>query len=698
MDPVFEEEQQHLSSTFAKLEAIEHELSAALRANLEDALEDKESMLDELALNADSDVHVETMAEYEAMNRIIDAYNLSAEINVEKLHRAQLLLKQPYFAKLQLQFRPGAQPKDVYIGAAGMTDDMRRHFIIDWRSPVAEVYYNQENGRTSYTADGRTIECELKLRRQFDIERDELKAYFDTTVAIQDPLLLQSLSKQRSDKLQAITTTIQKEQNAVIRHDDVPVLLVNGIAGSGKTSVLLQRIAYLFYTLRDTLRPKDVHLITPNPVFERYIDEVLPQMGESNPRTETWDALMEYLGLGSRGIGQDTSGEELAAIDEKLKDFELEPADFCDLRVETERVIGAAQARGAYNKLGRFPAGPRRCRLAADDLLERLNQRIKRLSADENVQDRLVDLSEEEQIRIFGRFIDAESDEEWQWFAQRYLQDRYAPVRDAIDNCEWLRIDRIGMRLLGRETLSSAEWLYLKLALAGGGDPQARYVMVDEVQDYTVAQLMVLARYFRNAHFLLLGDENQAIREHTANFAQVRRVFENAFGEVSELQLMTSYRSSPEITALFTTLLPDAQRVQAQSVQRPGTAPRIDTYTSKEAHAAALADAVAHAGEQGGLTAVIANDSSHAKHLAKQLGDAVIAADKVAALPQEGVLLLDLKLAKGLEFDRVIIADANTQAFPISDVARHRLYTAISRATQEVTILACGKLTKLLGR
>ena len=188
MDPVFEEEQAHLSDTYAKLEHIEAEVRTLLEDSLAEALADKENLFDEMSLNLDADIQLETLAELEAMNRIIEGYNLSADINTEKLRRAQLLLHSPYFAKVRLQFPHADEPKDIYIGAAGMTDEKRRHFIVDWRSPVAEVYYNQANGQTSYEANGRTIEVELQLRRQFDIARDKLRAYFDTTVAIEDPL------------------------------------------------------------------------------------------------------------------------------------------------------------------------------------------------------------------------------------------------------------------------------------------------------------------------------------------------------------------------------------------------------------------------------------------------------------------------------------------------------------------------------
>ena len=696
-DPIFEEEQRHLKSTYDKLQRIEHDVREQLESDLAEALADKEDLFEAMSLNQDADIQLETLAELEAMNRIIEGYNLSADINTEKLRRAQLLLISPYFAKLRLKFAHADEPKDIYIGAAGMTDEMRRHFIVDWRSPVAEVYYNQANGPTSYEANGRTIEVDLMLRRQFDIHRDELRAYFDTTVAIEDPLLLTSLSKRRTAQLTAITTTIQKEQNQVIRHADVPVLLVRGIAGSGKTSVLLQRIAYLFYTERDNLRPSDVYLITPNAVFGRYIDNVLPDMGESNPQILTWDALMARLGLGGRGIAKDASLDVLQRIDAAVPNLRLEQGDCCDLRIGEERVITGAQVRSSLEKFARIPMGTHRTSLVIEDLLEKLEQRIMRLSRDEATQDAMMELSDEEQIRLFGQQIAPLDESELISSTRRYLTVRYEPIVRGIEEGEWLRLDRIGMRMLGKQTLDAMEWLYLKLALVGGGEHHARYVMVDEVQDYTTTQLAVLSRFFPNAHFLLLGDENQAVSEGTASFEQIRQLFGELRGGVDECALMISYRSSPEITELFCKLLDESERIEATSVQRPGTPPRIIEREDREEYEAALREAVNEAAGQDGLTALIANSRSRAKQLAKLLADTPIASvPEDGSLPSDGVVLLDIKLAKGLEFDHVIVPDVQEGAFPNEPLRRHRLYTAISRATQRVTLLANGPISNLL--
>lgn len=699
MDKTFEAEQEHLSTTYAKLQSIERSLQEQLASIFSEVASEKDLITNELNFDFDADIHVETMAELEAVNRIIDTYNIAADVTTERLHRAQLLLKQPYFAKVTLQFKPGSEPKDVYIGNVGMTDDDYRHFIVDWRSPIAEVYYNQDNGKTSYEANGRTIDCELKLRRQFDIERDQLKALFDTTIAIQDEMLLAALAQNRSSRLSAITATIQKEQNEVIRHEDVPALLVSGIAGSGKTSVLLQRIAYLFYRQRDTLKPEDVFLITPNPVFQRYIENVLPEMGESNPSSITFESLMCGLGLGSRDLGREVSADALRAIDEKLPDFKLKQGDFTDIRIEGEPVITAAQAHGAWSKLKNLPTSSHRSALVIDDLLDRLEQRIKRLAKSEKYQDMISDMSDAEQIECFGEnvYIGDMDEAELVSYTERFLRWRYAGVEHEIAEGRWLRLDAIGMRLTGSENLSAIEWLYLKLALVGGGMRHARYVMIDEVQDYSAAQLMCLARYFGKAHFMMLGDENQAIREGTASFDEIREVFTRACGSVDNCELMTSYRSSPEITALFTSLLDNEERVRVESVQPAGIEPAIIECADDLDYEVQLKTAVEEALEARCLAAIIAPDARRLAKLEQLLEDLpIVTGAGKETMPEHGVLLLDIKLAKGLEFDQVIVPDAGNRSYPDETLARHRLYTAISRATKKVTLVANGKLTKLL--
>ena len=699
-DPVFREEQLHLSDTYAKLQEIGRELVRKMERTRAAAAADKRSMSEELAPNfatyADA---METYADFAAMNRVIDAYNLAQDADAERLANVELLLKQPYFAKVALQFKPGQKPKELYIGTAGIADEAYRRLVVDWRSPVAEVYYNQDTGPTSYVADGRTIDVDLKLRRQFDIDEDRLNAYFDTTVAIQDSLLLASLSKRRTAQMQAITATIQKEQNQVVRHEDVPVLLVSGIAGSGKTSVLLQRIAYLFYQMRGSLDAREVFLITPNPVFRDYIAGVLPDLGERNPESLTWNEFARGLLPLDRGIGEaNVPLAALTRIDAAVRDFEFDAFDFRDIRVRDVRLVSADSIRKLSDKLRRIPAGPHRVTLMREELHARLEARLAQMAGTDETLDALSTLSLDEQLRIFHEAIAPADEQEERALALRYLRDRYADAFAAVDNDDWLRIDRIGMRLLGTDGLSPLEWLYLKMALTGLGNPNAKYVMIDEVQDYTAAQLAVLTRYFRRAHFLLLGDPNQAIAPGTATFDEVRAVFEAARGPVEECRLMTSYRSTPEITELFASLLGEDERTNISAVQRADEPPAIVSCPDEATYAVALREAVAAARDDEGLSAVIAPWKHEAKRLQKLLGDdAPPLADDTVSLPAQGIVLITLKLAKGLEFDRVIVPDASERVFPADDpLSRRRLYTTLSRATRSLVVLAHGELTPLL--
>ncbi|RDC25049.1 HelD family protein [Eggerthella lenta] len=698
-DPVFEEEQQHLTETYAKLQTMGRDLLAKMEANSKDAAADKLAMADELSVNLASYADaMETYADFATVNRVIDAYNLAQTVDAEKLTSIQVLLKQPYFAKVVLQMKPGQEPKELYIGTAGIADENYRRLVVDWRSPVAEVYYNQENGPTSYEANGRTIRVDLKLRRQFDIEADRLNAYFDTTVAIQDAMLLASLSKRRTAQMQAITATIQKEQNQVIRHADVPTLLVNGIAGSGKTSVLMQRIAYLFYQQRESLDPSEVFLITPNPVFERYIEGVLPDLGERNPECLTWDEFLRGLMPPERSGGQaPASLDTFKRIDEACATFAFDQYDFKEIHCNGERLVTVGQIHQVAAKFKNIPAGPHLVTLMREELAQRLDSRLKQLAASDKVLDEISMLTLDQQVELFRETFDPHDESQVREVAQQYVDLRFADARRAVENDDWLRIDRIGMRLLGVENLVPVEWLYLKMALTGLGNADAKYVMIDEVQDYTVAQLAVLARYFKRAHFLLLGDQNQAIAPGTATFDQVRALFREVRGPLEECRLMTSYRSTPEITQLFASLLDDDERLSISSIQRADTAPEIIACASEQDYDRELRRVLAQAVGDDGLTAVVVPQKHQAKLLRKKLGDAAPALiDAAATLPASGVVLVPLKLAKGLEFDHVIVPDASERAFPDDPLSRRRLYTTVSRATRGITLLAQGEVTPLL--
>ena len=699
MDKTFEAEQRHLDEVYATILALRDELAEELDEHQAEMAQDLRDMSDELrpdVAGIEADEAMETLAAIETLNSVIDAYNQRRDFAMERMQRVLALLRQPYFAMVRLQMRPGRPARDVYIGAVGLTDKNRNPIVVDWRSPVAETYYKQENGPTSFSVDGRTRNVTLELRRQFDIERNILRMYFDTTVAIQDSLLLGALKRHHSEKLQAITATIQREQNEVIRHDDVPALLVSGIAGSGKTSVLLQRIAYMFYQERERLRPEQVTLFTPNAVFEHYIDSVLPSLGETNPRVFTWRTFMENEGLGGRDTGAQTDPEALRTLEQGVPSLSLDLQDLQDIRLDGETLLRASQIQSALNKFSQFDLGPRRITLTRDELHDRLERRFSTLARREDLQERMLTMDVDEQTQVFGETVSPESEREVIACTREYVVHLFGAAHDLIDDCGWLRIDRVGQRMLGR-SINACEWLWLRMLLCGQGAKDTRYVYVDEVQDYTVSQLMLLSRYFSRAHFLLLGDAHQAIREGTASWDQIRDVFCAAKDTVDECSLLTSYRSSPEITDLFSSLLSEQERGTLSSVRRAGIMPTIRAFNDTDSYLEALRNTVGTAHDQDeGLTAVIVLDSRRVSWLSKQLKDQVTVIRRSDHLPANGVVLLDLALAKGLEFDHVIVADAQEEVYPNTPLACRRLYTAISRAMHKATVFSQGPLTPLL--
>lgn len=728
-EPEFAAEQEHLTATYHTILSVAKLAQQRLEKLASQAAADKGSMAAELTMNtATADDLTEMWADFAAINRIVDGYNLSHDLEAKKLAACELLLRQPYFARITLRYREGAEPKELYLGTAGLSDENYRRVVVDWRSPVAEVYYNQQMGHTSYAADGRTISVDMLGRRQYDIEGNRLNAYFDTDVAIQDSLLLASLSHERTSQMKAITATIQREQNQVIRAEDVDALAVWGVAGSGKTSVMMQRLAYLFFQQRETLDASRVFLISPNPVFSHYISGVLPDMGERNPQTFTWDEFAALVMPEGRGAGKTAVPvENLRRIERALDGLELDQRDFRDIECDGVRILSADQAWRAVQKFANVPAGPRRLNLAREELTSRVESRIGQLASEDAVLEEIEALPFDMQIRIFDELVTVIPEEEEQSIRLRYMRWKLRDALRAVADDRWLRIDRIAMRMLGASGVSSLEWLYAKMVVTGYGNGDAQYVMIDEVQDYTAAQLLTLAKYFNRAKFMTLGDGNQAIKAGCATPAQVEDALLGARGSLKTCELLTSYRSTPEIIALFALLARGVgaeggqSHLLVQSVQRQGMKPTLVECADDETWRAQLQAAAARAGGAAegdggaagggddaqplGLTAVVAPNGYAASELESVLGDAAVRVSDSSALPDSGVVLITLGLAKGLEFDHVIVPDVSERSFPVTsgkaeedrDLARRRLYTTLSRATRRLTLLARGTATPALG-
>ena len=670
-------EQEHLTATYNKLLDMKKDLEDKIVSLDEKAMEEKNDIRDNLRFDyADDETAFETLGEIEVWNRYIDSYNVEVNSLGKRLRTITKLLESPYFAKVTLQFDPSEEPESYYIGRASISENRYQQMIIDWRSPIAEVYYNQENGHTHYTVDDREIPVDLKLRRQFDLTKNKLNAYFDTQVAIEDPMLLASLSETRSDKMQAITATIQKEQNTIIRYPDVPVLLVDGIAGSGKTSVLLQRIAYLFYQKRNTLRPDQVCLMTLNPVFRDYIDNVLPDLGESNPVTVTWQEFLMRLHVPCGDTSSDyTDTDSLQKIKDGLLNLVPEEDDFFDVKQKDKLVLSKSDVLSVVRRFNQFPMGVRLIQIASDELEQRAKNSLRNMDNDSGEESESAPGSEKAEDNL--------------------IENDFGGALSNIRHCSWVNVKHVAQRILKRDDITAAEWLYTKILLTGINDKNMRYVMVDEIQDYTMAQLQVLFKYYPNARFMLLGDEFQSIRRGTLTFGAIEDFAKSENKSFALLPLMTSYRCSPEITDKFASILPDAKKMLVSSVKRPGEKTFSKACSSDKEYYAELKKLIKEYSEMDGLTAVICRNPLNIDKIISALGkDAPSEITLQDALPESGAFLIELALAKGLEFDHVILADADQDNYPSDEIGDHCLYTAMSRATQHLAILAKGKLAE----
>lgn len=240
-----------------------------------------QSIGEEIRLNFDNFAdRLDTFAAIESKNREIDQMNAALQSAECELAAIDRLLDSPYFGKISLQFEDEETIEDFYIGINGFVNENKEGLIYDWRSPIAELFYAKRLGPVSYQVNNQTISAVLEQRRQFIIEKDQLKQAFDTSVAIQDDVLLAALEANNSQKMQDITASIQHEQNVIIRDLAHKNLLVNGVAGSGKTSAVMQRIAFLLYHFREEMTAENVLILSPNSRFIDYISQVLPSLGE----------------------------------------------------------------------------------------------------------------------------------------------------------------------------------------------------------------------------------------------------------------------------------------------------------------------------------------------------------------------------------------------------------------------------------
>lgn len=699
-------EEAYLKNVYQKLLDKKNELRESMDTAKIEGNQSLKEMAGELRLNFDSYLdNLDTFSMIEMKNREIDQMNIKQKNAENQLAKIERLLKSPYFGKVVVDFLDNEPKESFYIGTANFTDDADENLVYDWRSPIAELFYNNMIGPSSYTVRQNKIDTVIKERRQFILKRDRLIKFFDTSVAIQDDVLLEVLGQDETNEMKAITATIQSEQNTIIRDVKSQNILVNGVAGSGKTSAIMQRIAYLLYLYRDTMTSDDLLILSPNHRFIDYISNVLPSLGERNPLNLTIIQLVSQLSAeeieGEEAYFKRITGENVSEQTERLRSKKfidnLKQSDplFLDhpnfirgLTKNGKTVLSKKTIEKIYEKVPAHPKLIDRLQATKKALMSEWKNHLLKQAKSPAVQNQVLSLTEDRQLELFGKLISDDSEQSIAAYARKLLQKKYRKITRQIEEMAWVDEHQLFERIYEKRYGSAYAWQPTRtvdeaviilairhLLVEKVNVPAFRYLLIDEVQDYTLAQLGLLIELFPKTHFTLVGDENQAIFNSSTTFADIMRCFDDYHLPIHRYDLRNSYRSSGAITELFKTYAVDQEKIDIVSIRPQGKEPEYRSFRSSEELLEILDEILDSL--KGEKAAVITKSEKEAQTLQESI--------KKSSYGLENCQIIPLSLAKGLEFDHVILYpfenDGDEQR------RRRQMYTAISRGMKSIVVL-----------
>lgn len=699
-------EEAYLKNVYQKLIDKKNELRESMDTAKIEGNQSLKEMAGELRLNFDSYLdNLDTFSMIEMKNREIDQMNIKQKNAENQLAKIERLLKSPYFGKVVVDFLDNEPKESFYIGTANFTDDADENLVYDWRSPIAELFYNNMIGPSSYTVRQNKIDTVIKERRQFLLERDRLVKFFDTSVAIQDDVLLEVLGQDETNEMKAITATIQSEQNTIIRDVKSQNILVNGVAGSGKTSAIMQRIAYLLYLYRDTMTSDDLLILSPNHRFIDYISNVLPSLGERNPLNLTIIQLVSQLSAeeieGEEAYFKRITGENVSEQTERLRSKKfidnLKQSDplFLDhpnfirgLTKNGKTVLSKKTIEKIYEKVPAHPKLIDRLQATKKALMSEWKNHLLKQAKSPAVQNQVLSLTEDRQLELFGKLISDDSEQSIVAYARKLLEKKYRKITRQIEEMAWVDEHQLFERIYEKRYGSAYAWQPTRtvdeaviilairhLLVEKVNVPAFRYLLIDEVQDYTLAQLGLLIELFPKTHFTLVGDENQAIFNSSTTFADIMRCFDDYHLPIHRYDLRNSYRSSGAITELFKTYAVDQEKIDIVSIRPQGKEPEYRSFRSSEELLKILAEILVSL--KGEKAAVITQTEEETQTLQESI--------KKNSYGLENCQIIPLSLAKGLEFDHVILYpfenDGDEQR------RRRQMYTAISRGMKSIVVL-----------
>lgn len=685
---------------------------------------------------------LDQLSDFMSFMDIMKNQKRSHEFTQKLEKKYERMLESPYFGRIDFVEDNESDTQKCYIGLSNLVDEDYDFLVYDWRAPISSMFYDYETGQASYECPEGTISGEITGKRQYKINNGKIEYMFDSNLSIDDEMLQELLSKNADDKMKGIVTTIQREQNQVIRNENYKNLIVQGAAGSGKTSVALHRIAYLLYKHRDKVTPQNIIIFSPNNIFNDYISNVLPQLGEDNMyqttfkdymhkelgpefKKESPSEMMEYI-LGSnekltyqdriKNIKFKTSVEFVKILKQYISYVETVDRSFKDIVVRGKLIISSKDIKNLFfNDYSNIPIKRRLEKIKSriifliepyeqswiDEIYQELfksgdfiqkEEMIEKstLIVKENLRDVYDSISKMTEFNLIEIYKNLFKN------LNKFLNEINVEYDDSfISHIKTYTIDNLNAKILNYE--DQVALLYLNGAL--GDIPttsQIKYVIIDEAQDYTPLQYEIFYQLFKSANMTILGDINQSINPfmNVGNYNNIYNISQN---DTCIINLTKSYRSTMEITKFSRNLL--SENIDDECVERHGDEPTIASFSDKLSMNEKLVEDIKSYSEKTyksiGIITKTARETKVLYNFLKENSIDVSSIEKDDDYYTNGVTVIPSYLAKGLEFDVVFIYDASNKNYNSED-ERLLLYTCCTRALHVLNVYHLGEITDLL--
>ena len=635
----------------------------------------------------------------------------------EEEHKILLLekmIKSPYFARIDFKFDDEDEFEKIYIGRSSLRkNSYQEMYVYDWRSPIASVFYRFMTGEAFYDAPCGRVTGELNLKRQYEIKNGTLEYFFDSDVQIVDEFLRQLLSQNTTAKMKAIVETIQHEQDVVIRDMENDLLMVQGVAGSGKTSIALHRAAYLMYQgLQTKLSANNIMIISPNSIFEQYISNVLPELGEDNVISSVFEDILsellngrkiqsrndflenlivnsKYKEISRNSIEFKTSSFFREILDQFLIDIPRQWIEFEDVYYEGKCVVSGQILKDKILGRPETPLGIKLEQLE-DYILEQIfgtgkgrgHKEEKNLIKQEIQKFIKIDIVELYKI-LFSN--------------EAYF---YSLLQNSNPSQNIKNIWKYTKEVLEADSLYyddaiAIAYLYLKI-YGTNKYKNIKQVVIDEAQDYYPLQYEIFNFLFSNAKFTILGDMKQTLakKEDISFYEQIQKILNKK--KSSLIMLDKSFRCTNEILNFSLKFI--EQSSQIKSFNRNGDSPKVYIADNSEIFIDEIVKEIKLCQEKGFQSiCLICKTEKNSTYLFNKikhkLDIQLIKNGSVSDL--QGVFILPVYMSKGLEFDTVLICDADSQNYHDED-DKNLLYVACTRALHKLSLFCENEVSPLI--